>query len=181
MSMFSQINVEAIFRELMAGRVIHIEDRSTIGIANTSIEEVLDSIVRIESMLFHGTDQIIPCGTPLRLSPGRERNGICRDMEGFATDLPAIAILKALFSNKGKGVNLRYPMVVSAESPLKLTIVGWRIDVERSRGYVHLIGPRDRFEREGNTWQWVTSQVNVKFAGCVEVEKSDFRYPVNQQ
>ena len=88
-------------------------------------------------------------------------------------------MLKALFSNAG--VNLSYPMTVSDRSPLQLTIMGWRPSAERPRGYVHLIGPRDRFEQEGSTWQWVTSAPDVHFGGCVEVERSDFIYPVTRQ
>ena len=88
-------------------------------------------------------------------------------------------MLKALFSNIG--VNLKYPMTVSESSPLQLTIVGWCPRVERPRGYVHLIGPRDRFEREGTTWQWVTSRTDLQFGGCVEIVRSDFRYPITRQ
>jgi hypothetical protein len=176
--MISGIIVESIFRELIAGRIIHINDRKALGIENISIEKILDSISHLKPMLLHGTGQIIPSGTPLHLSPGRMRNGVRRDLEGFATDLPSIAILKALFSNQG--VNLSYPMLISSANPLKLTIIGRRDDIERPRGYVHLIGPKDRFEQEDNTWQWVTVRADVQFAGCIEVEKLDFSYPVEK-
>jgi len=177
--MLSRELVDRVFGKLAAGRVVGIADRASLGIANASIEEVLEVLVRSRPVLLHGAECVIPSGEALRLSPGRQRGGICRELEGFATDLAGIAMLKALFSNVG--VNLSYPMVVSCASPLKLTIVGWRADVERPRGYIHLIGPRDWFEREGNTWQWVTSRTDVRFAGCVEIEKADFRYPVVRQ
>jgi hypothetical protein len=167
--------IEVLFQELTAGRVVRMEDRVRLGIAGAPVEEVLDALVRAHDVLLHGTGEVIPSGTPLRLSPGRERGGVRQDREGFATDVADIAILKALFSNI---VNLRYPMVLSKISPLTLTIIGWRPEVERPRGYVHLIGPKNSFEREGATWQWVTSKAETNFGGCVEVERADFRYPV---
>jgi hypothetical protein len=179
--MLSRELVDGVFEELAAGRVVGVADRASLGIANASIEEVLEVLVGSRPVLLHGTGCVIPSGEALRLKPGRQRRGIRRESEGFATDLAAIAMLSALFSNIGVR-NLDYPMVVSPASPLKLTIVGWHPDVERPRGYVHLIDhQRDKFEREGNTWQWVTSRTDVLVAGCVEIEKADFRYPVVRQ
>jgi len=171
--------VESLFQEIATGRVVRVDDRARMGIAGSSVEELLDAVVKTHDVLLHGTGEVIASGTPLRLSPGRERGGIRRDREAFATDAASIAILKALFSNVG--VNLRYPMVVSRTSPLTLTIIGSRPEVERPRGYVHLVGPKNAFEREGDTWQWVTSRPETRFGGCVEVEKADFRYPVRRQ
>jgi hypothetical protein len=178
--MLSTETIGVIFDHLKSGRVIRVADRTLLGISGVTVEEVLDSLVCSHSALLHGTGEIIQAGTLLRLSRGRDRHGIRRDKEGFATDTASIAMLKALFSNAA-GVNLKYPMVISPASPLILTIVNWQPEVKRERGYVHLIGPKDRFEREGSTWQWVTSAEDVQFAGAVEIEMSDFSYQVMGQ
>jgi hypothetical protein len=168
--------LDRVFNELASGRVIRAAERPGLGIGERSIEALLDALAGSRGVLLHGTGEVIPAGTALRLSPGRERGGRRREWEGFATDVAGIAMIKALFSNAG--ATLRYPIVISAASPLQLTIEGWRPEVERPRGYVHLIGPTDRFEREGASWQWVTSHADVEFGGCVEIERSDFHYPV---
>jgi hypothetical protein len=177
--MWSREVIDAVVMRLEAGEIIRVADRAALGIAWMSIEQVLGAVVRLRSTLLHGTGEVIRSGTALRLSPGRERGGVRRDLEGFATDVAAIAMLKALFSNKG--FNLKYPMVIEDNSPLRLTITGWRPEAERDRGYVHIIGPMNSFEREGETWQWVTYQPDVRFGGCVEVEKADFKYQVIRQ
>jgi hypothetical protein len=175
---------DALYGELAAGRVVSLADRPSFGLASEAIEAVLDVIVRSYPVLLHGTGDLIPAGTPLRLSPGRQRSGQApRPREGFATDSAGIALLKALFKNV---VNLKYPYVITPQSPLTLTIENWVPEAERSRGYVHLIGPRSHFERERlpsghDTWQWVTSRDDAVFGGAVEVQPADFVYPVERR
>lgn len=175
---------DALYRELTAGRVISLADRPSFGLSSEAVEAVLDAIVRSYPILLHGTGDLIPAGTPLRLSPGRQRFGRApRAREGFATDSAGIALLKALFNNI---VNLKYPYVITPQSPLTLTIEKWVPAAERSRGYIHLIGPRAHFERERlpsgqDTWQWVTSREDAVFGGAVEVQPADFVYPVERR
>jgi hypothetical protein len=164
---------------LRLGSIIRLADRQSLGIAHLDVEELLAEVIRSEPVLLHGTGAVVPRGTALRLSPGRSRHGVKRDVEAFATDLPGIAILKALFSNRN--VVLQYPMVVSPATPLCLTIKGWNPAAERQRGFVYLVEPRDKFQRERETWQWVTSEPDVLFGGSVEVERPDFKYGVIRQ
>jgi hypothetical protein len=172
----------AIYGELASGKVISIADRQRCGLAQ--IEMVLEAMLRAQPVLLHGTGDLIPAGSALKLSPGRARfNRPPREREGFATDSSGIALLKALFSNAAS--ELGYPYVIASQSPLKLVIKRWKPEAERKRGYVHLIGPRSHFERESTvagipTWQWVTSRTDAVFYGAVEVERSDFVYPVER-
>lgn len=169
-------SLDSVLATLDAGRVIRVMERESLGVGGTSVEDLLASVVRARPVLLHGTGNIVQSGSPLRLSPGRGQHGAQREKEGFATDLPSVAMLKALFSNQG--FNLRYPWIVSPDTPLQLTIEGWRPEAERAVGYVHVVAPRDSFKRDRNTWQWITSREDVRFGGCVEVERADFSYPV---
>jgi len=176
--------VEAMCRDLAAGSVISLADREARGLGAVPIEGILTALVRSYPVLLHGTGSLVPAGRALTLSPGRPRfNRPPREREGFATDSAGVALLKALFSNVG--FNLGYPYVISPQSPLKLTVKGWKPKAERERGYVHLIGPVSHFDHETNpsgipTWQWVTSRADALFAGAVEVQRSDFMYPVER-
>jgi len=175
---------EAVYRELAAGRTISVPDRERLGLSASSIEGVLSEVVRVYPVLLHGTGNVIAASSTLSLSAGRARfNRPPRDREGFATDSAGIALLKALFSNVG--FNLGYPYVISPQSPLKLSIKGWKPEAERERGYVHLIGPKSHFERESTaaglpTWQWVTSRPDARFAGALEVRRADFTHAVER-
>jgi|GEM_PF-3919501 len=173
----NEINFKIIYESLIEGNVIKHSDRDEYGIANANIEILLNNIVDKYNFLLHGTDQIIKNGSPLRLSPGRERYGKINKCEGFATHLASIALLKALFSNRH--ANLKYSYKTSI--PLKLTIQGWNPNVERDFGYIHLIYPKSSFVREYDTWQWVTTDRNTFFGGCIEVIKSDFKYPIEKK
>jgi hypothetical protein len=174
----------SLYGELSGGRVISLADRDGLGLAAGSIEAALGAVVCSYPVLLHGTGDLIPAGTPLRLSPGRQRFGQApHAREGFATDSAGVALLKALFANI---VNLGYPYVITPQSPLKLTIEKWVPEAERLRGYVHIIGPKSHFERERHpsgrdTWQWVTSRDDAVFGGAVEVQPADFVYPVERR
>ncbi|HYV03098.1 MAG TPA: hypothetical protein VFB82_00830 [Blastocatellia bacterium] len=185
MSYSKETTIESVYAKLTSGHEIRVRDRQEMGLFGWSIEDALNQLVRTKGVLLHGTGQRIPAGSKLRLSKARPRPGSQRVLEGFATDNAGVAILKALFTNQTpvggtRTVNLKYPMHTSDDSPLWLEIQGWHPNVEREHGYVYIFNSMRSFEKEGDTWQWVTSNDDVTFGGCMEVIRSDFRYPVNR-
>ena len=123
--MIADLVQDELATTIVEGALIRLSDRDEFLPRYTSIESALDEIAKHTGHLMHGTGDLIAPNSALKLSPGRERWGVQRQREAFATDVAAIAILKALFSNRS-GVNLRYPWTISYDKPLKLLIKNYR-------------------------------------------------------
>ncbi len=134
----------------------------------TELEKLLKHLVRDKNCLLHGSREDITDGHLISSLNG----------EIFATDNPAIAILKAIFSNKN--AELVYPyFIIPLLSPLKLEIYLSHEDTIGERGFVYVINDTRSFvNRPKFSWQYVSNLNKIVYVDKVEVKRSNFRYPV---
>lgn len=130
-----------------------------------SLSVGLKQLIDEHNVLLHGTTIEIPRGSKLQL------NG---QFQGFATDVPRIAIMKALYRNThGK---LVYPWMLPYQS-LPLTIENAREGVEADKGYIHIIADAYHFNKDTfSNWQYSTNSPEVRLLGRLEVRKDDYVY-----
>lgn len=133
-----------------------------------STEMLLDFLGNKYGYLFHGSRNDIPFSEQIESSEGGKV---------FASSSPAIAILKALYRNNAK--NLGYPLnLAEGNSNLTLVVDEPKTDTIGERGYVYIIPSTDVFEKDSSSnWQY-SSEIDVDFTKRVQVEKDDFKYPV---
>lgn len=132
-----------------------------------STEDFLDHICREHSLLLHGSINEIPDG---KLKPNKGRI--------YATDKPAIAILKSLYSNKG--AKLQYPYFIDEHSPLKLKIENLSQSgiIGGERGFVYVVNGDGFVNEPEGSWQYYKETGQMPFEIIIETEKGDFKYPV---
>ncbi|MEK7463687.1 MAG: hypothetical protein AAB610_01000 [Patescibacteria group bacterium] len=152
---------------------ITLEDLSKLKEQGITTENFLDYLSEKYNFLFHGSRNNLSFSEQIT-SQGR---GVL-----FASSDPAIAILKAIYLNNAK--NLSYPMnVIDNRSNLVLTIEGPEEDTIGDTGYVYLIENSEEFEKDANSnWQYSKKDQDgkgTKFVKKIQIEKSDFLYPVN--
>lgn len=103
-----------------------------------------------------------------------------RNGEVFATNDARIAILKAIFSNRGlKSPGLEYPYYINERNPLTLRIHGINNNTIGDIGFVYIISDIGGFvNTPQGSWQYVKKNENVPFSDRLEILRSDFTYPV---
>lgn len=147
---------------------IALEDLEEMKDNGVSIEEFLNFINKEKDYLFHGS----------RVKLDEDDKIKSREGKIYASDNPAIAILKAIYSNRG--ANLRYPVVISEEYPLELLVNGANDNTVGENGYVYLIQKDIGFKstRKGS-FEYIKEYSEESFIKRFEVETSDFKYPVD--
>ncbi|MBN1923892.1 MAG: hypothetical protein JW791_03985 [Nanoarchaeota archaeon] len=99
-----------------------------------------------------------------------------RDGWVYATDNPQIAVLKAIYSNKGSTLIYRY--FVSESSPLELRIEGFKEENVHDFGWVYLIPFRNGFENfPKGSWQFGRKKETMA-SGVSKVTREDVSFPV---
>lgn len=151
---------------------ITLEDLVEMKKKGISTEMFLDFLGQKNNYLFHGSRNDIPFAEQITSPSGNI----------FATDEPAIAILKALYLNNAK--NLGYPMHLAKDkSNMKLVIDTPKENTIGERGYIYIISNSKDFKKDPNSnWQYLKQTGDddgVSFVKKIQVEKSDFKYPVN--
>ena len=98
----------------------------------------------------------------------------------FAADLASIAILKAIFSNKGLiNPGLQYGWFINEKKPLILKIHGIQEYTIGSEGFIYIIPNRNGFRNEPEgSWQYVKKRTNVPYSLKIKVLREDFKYPI---
>ena len=147
---------------------ITLSDLSEMKEKGLSTEMFLDFLGKKYGYLFHGSRNDIPFTEQIKSSKGGEV---------FVSSSSSIAILKALYRNNAK--NLGYPLnLTENNSNLTLIIDGPQRDTIGERGYVYIISDTGSFEKDlSSNWQY-SSKTDVTFLKRVQVEKNDFKYPV---
>ena len=147
---------------------ITLTDLSEMKERGISTEMFLDFLGNKYDYLFHGSRNDIPFSEQIK-SP--EEGKI------FTSSSPAIAILKSLYRNNAK--NLGYPLNLAEDnSNLTLVVDGPQTDTVGERGYVYIIPNADAFEKDPDSnWQY-SSKTGADFLKRVQVERDDFKYPV---
>lgn len=125
---------------------------------------------QLEGYLFHGSRMLF--GNVI--NPGR-------DGFVYATNNPAIAIMKAVYSNVNC-INLGYPNFISKKNPLELHIKGINDNTIGEYGWVYLIkldnsNINDFVNEPIGSWQFKTTK-KVNACSIKKVYKKDFTYPV---
>lgn len=95
----------------------------------------------------------------------------------FATDNPAVAIMRSVFSNRN--ANLEYPYFIDDDHPFSLTI-HTKPDGEflsTKKGYVYIVGRSGFINKPISSWQFISEDKEVKILGMIETERADFNYP----
>lgn len=148
-------------------RRITIEDLRELKEKEISVEQFLNWLCQKQNALLHGSVFEI-------------KNGVVQsqDHKVYATDSPAIAILKSVYTNVG--ANLEYPYFITDKEPLQLKIHTPldREDVSVEQGFVYVLD-REGFENEPEgSWQFVAHSNRIGFSAIIETTKGDFEYPV---
>lgn len=133
-------------------------------------EYILNYLAKHNNVLLHGS-RVNISSSFLRSS----QNG-----KVFATNDARIAILKAIFSNRGlKPPGLEYPYIINERNPLTLRIHGINNKTIGDIGFVYIISEIGDFVNSPQgSWQYVKKNGNVPFSDRLEILKSDFTYPV---
>lgn len=98
----------------------------------------------------------------------------------FVTNDARIAILRAIFSNRGLiSPGLRYPYLINENNPLILRIHGINNNTIGDSGFVYIISDTNGFSNSPpGSWQYVKKNANVPFSDRLEILRSDFTYRV---
>ena len=125
------------------------------------VEELIDNLLN-KGWLAHGS--IVNIKGP-----------VLKGDKVFASSVARVAILKAIYLNN---VELNYPF--STSEPFELVINGEpREDTINDSGYVYLIKDKSSFVNEPvGSWQWISEKKQIPYQVKIEVNKSDFKYPV---
>jgi hypothetical protein len=146
---------------------ITLDDLREMKEQGVTLEQYLGILKSKRGCFFHGSPTKI--GLEQGIRPAKEKI--------FATDEPAVAIMKAIYSNVGVE-SLNYPYVISERTPMKLEIEGVQPNTIGEKGYIYVINEKEGFQNEPKgSWQYIKKGEN-EFVQCIEVEKSDFKYPV---
>lgn len=164
--------VRKIRAVLAEGGEIETARRASFGLEHVSIEDVLQGIVDESSreFLLHGSGKVIAPTAHLTLP-------------GYATDHAGIAILKAIFSNSREDRDRwTYPYCINEKRPLVVEVMNPQSGFVRTHGYVYLLRAGDEAFRNDppRSWQWRAERPDSEFLGRIEVQRTDFRYPVRE-
>jgi hypothetical protein len=151
---------------------ITLKDLSEMKESGISTEMFLEFLQEKYDYLFHGSRNEISFADGVKPL----KDGVI-----FASDNPSVAILKAIYRNNAK--NLGYPLnLMEDKSNMVLVIDEPREDTIGEKGYVYVISDKTGFKRDPNSnWQYLkenTAEENTPFVKRVEVERADFKYPV---
>jgi hypothetical protein len=160
---------EKVFREK---EDITLQDLAEMKQRGISTEKFLNYLHKKYGYLFHGSRSDISIGDKIK--------SLSRDVV-FASSDPSIAILKAIYLNNAD--NLGYPMqITESKDNLVLEIEGPKSDTVGEKGFVYIISDTADFTPDPNSnWQYAKNDSNkggVPFLKRIEIEKSDFVYPV---
>lgn len=133
-----------------------------------TVEQLLQGLVDQDGFLLHGSTALIEPHQPLQTN----EHGVV-----FFTNNAAIAILKALFSNRL--ANLRYPMRINDDHPMHLLIQDASIECACvGCGFVYVVRPPGEILNDPpGTWQYTYSK-SVPYILRIEIRRDDFTYPV---
>ena len=152
-------------------QTVTIEDLHEMKKQGISTETFLSFFGKKYDYLFHGSRNDISFGEQIK-----SKTGVI-----FASDKPAIAILKAIFLNNAK--NLGYPLnLLEDNSNLILVIDEPQKDTMGEQGYVYIISNKEGFKKDSTSnWQYykeIKGGDGVSFIKKIEIEKSDLKYSV---
>lgn len=136
-----------------------------------SWEYILNHIVAKHGFLLHGSRVDISDDF---IRPNSKGNV-------FATDLGSIAILKAIFSNRGLKPphGLEYSYYINEETPLVLKIHGIQEETIGNEGFIYIIPNKSGFINDPkDSWQYVKKRTNVPYSLKIKVPRKDFKYPI---
>lgn len=150
--------------------IVSARDLSQLKSAGYSVEDLFDHLSKHYQSLLHGSRTEIS-------DDYLKQNGTGKV---YASDLAAIALMRAIISNKGlKSPGLQYPYFINKEHPLKVRIHGINDDAIGQNGFIYVLNQRKGFENDPKgSWQYVRNGQDVPIAAKVAVEKSNFTYPV---
>ena len=96
------------------------------------------------------------------------------------SDLAAIALMRAIISNRGlQHPGLQYPYFIDEEHLLEIKIHGINEGTIGDFGFVYILNQREGFENNPKgSWQYVRIGQDVPIAAKVAVGKADFNYPI---
>jgi len=149
-----------------SSNTISLEKLKELKDKGITTENFLQHLVNKQKKLLHGSAYQID--EEVRSSNGKI----------FATNNSAIAILKSLYSNVG--VNLVYPYFINDDNPLILNIDSKKQveKAEKERGFVYVLDQKGFENNPKGSWQFIKKESSVKFKTIIEIEKNDFKYPV---
>ncbi len=150
--------------------IVSVRDMSQLKSAGYSTEDLLNYLSTHYQSLLHGSRTEIS-------DDHLKQNG---SGKVYGSDLAAIALMRAIVSNKGlKHPGLQYPYFIDEENPLEVKVHGINDDTIGQKGFIYVLNQRDGFENNPeDSWQYVRTGQDVPIAAKIAVEKSDFTYPI---
>lgn len=141
--------------------VVTAKDLEELRSAKHTVKELLEIIVSQNRVLLHGSRVDI---AEDYLKP----NGCV-----YATDLPTVAMLKAILSNRG----LKFPGLVYSwydEDPFIVKVFGCKQDTIGERGFVYVILNKTGFNAgPSNIHEYISSAPRVQFSVKIEIMRED--------
>ena len=150
--------------------VITIEALSELKSVGYSVEDLLDHLSKHYQSLLHGSRIDISDGILKQNRVGKV----------YASDLAAIAIMRAIISNKElTSPGLQYHYRINENHPLEVRIHGINNETIGYNGFVYVLNQVEGFENDPkNSWQYVKKGNDVLFSAKIEVIRDDFKYPI---
>lgn len=130
-------------------------------------ENFLDYLCQKQGVLLHGSINEIGGD---RLKSGWKKI--------FASNKSSIAIMRSLYSNIN--VNLEYPYFFDKDNPLVLKVHTPPSGkfISKENGYVYIVNSEGFQNEPKGSWQFLKKVDELEFGIIVEIEKADFKYPV---
>ena len=146
---------------------ITLEDLRELKDLGITTEQFLEYFCQTSNALLHGSIFEITEG-PL----------VSRRGKIYATDTPAVAIMRSLYSNEC--VNLFYPLKISQNTPfhLKIHTPADGKYIKKEIGFVYIITEVGFENNPEGSWQFIKNSTAVPFDFIVETTLEDFTYPV---
>lgn len=146
---------------------ISLQDLREMKEHDISVEEFLDFLIKKHGYLLHGSREKISAQKGLRANLHKI----------YATDRAAIAIMRAIYSNRES--MLEYPYTIDESSPLELVIHNQNPHTIGEKGYIYVLPRTDDFINDPpKSWQYIKNGNDENFLKRIEVEKRDFKYSV---
>lgn len=146
--------------------VVTAEHLSHLKSVGFSVEDLFNHLCKHHLSLLHGSRSDI---SDDHLRPDELGRIYC-------SDLAAIALLKAIVSNRGLPYpGLQYPFFIDKTHPLEVRIHGMNDETLGNAGFVYVLNRREGFVNDPiGSWQYVKRGEEAPFAAKFEVVRTDF-------
>ncbi|MGV8086445.1 MAG: hypothetical protein ACP5N1_02330 [Candidatus Woesearchaeota archaeon] len=149
--------------------IVTTKDLSELKSQGYTVEKLLQQLCDQNKILLHGSRTNIT-ENYLRANP---RGNI------YGANLSAIALMKAILSNRElTGNGLEYPYFIN-ENPLEVEINGLNEQTIGENGFVYLLNHTEEFQNyPTGSWQYILKKEYVPITAKIEVLRDDFKYPI---